>query len=197
MSDLRLVVTWLNVRLGLVRHLIGSLTTDQAPQSIGKWSERKSDSHVKSSLSFYLVLFKAALLNCNFFQTFIAGPRFPEFYSSWSLQVIRFKRPEGAFVPGHMWSRSQWRVWALRYIGVNSKWYRGRFGCAKSKHDIQHEGRTCFPSQECKDRYIGVEVSSPPFRQSGWRQSTTFGRDWWVVCFNCSRLGNEISSSEV
>lgn len=37
-----------------------------------------------------------------FFQTFIAGPRFPEFYSSGSLQVIRFKRREGAFVPGHM-----------------------------------------------------------------------------------------------
>ena len=75
---------------------------NQAPQSIGKWSERKSDSHVKSSLSFYLVLFKAARLNYNFFQTFIAGPPFPEFYSSWSLQVIRFKWPEGAFIPGHM-----------------------------------------------------------------------------------------------
>ena len=36
MSDLRLVVTLVNVRFGLVRHLIGSLTTDQAPQSIGK-----------------------------------------------------------------------------------------------------------------------------------------------------------------
>ena len=90
------------MRLGLVRHLIGSLTTDHAPQSIVKRSERKSDSHVKSSLSFCLVLFKAALLNYNFFSKFIAGPRFPEFYSSGSVQVIRFKRPEGAFVPGHM-----------------------------------------------------------------------------------------------
>ena len=90
------------MHLGLVRHLIRSLTTDQAPQSIGKRSERKSDSHVKSSLSFCLALFKAALLNYNFFQTFIAGPRFPELYSSGSLQVTRFKRREGAFVPGHM-----------------------------------------------------------------------------------------------
>ena len=32
MSDLRLVVTCVNVRLGLVRQLIGSLTTDQATQ---------------------------------------------------------------------------------------------------------------------------------------------------------------------
>ena len=37
-----------------------------------------------------------------FFLTFTAGPRFPEFYSSGSLQVIRFKRHEGAFVSGHM-----------------------------------------------------------------------------------------------
>ena len=36
MSDLRSVVTRVQVRLGLVRHLIGSLTTDQAPQSMGK-----------------------------------------------------------------------------------------------------------------------------------------------------------------
>ena len=90
------------MRLGLVRHLIGSQTTDQAPQSIGKRSERKSDSHVKSSLSFCIVLFKTALLNYNYFKTFIAGPRFPEFHSSGSLQVVRFKGPEGAFVPGHM-----------------------------------------------------------------------------------------------
>ena len=90
------------MRLGLVRHLIGSLTTDQAPQSIGKRSERKSDGHMKSSLSFCLLLFKAAPLNYFFFQTFIAGPRFLEFFSSGSLQVIRFKRPKGAFVPGHM-----------------------------------------------------------------------------------------------
>lgn len=197
MSDLRLVVTWVNVRLGLVRRLIGSLKTDQAPQSIGKRSERKSDSHVKSSLSFCLALFKERFLIITFFLTFIAGPRFLEFYGNGWLQVIRFKRHVRAFVSGHMWSRSQWRVWALRYTGVNSKWYPGRIGCAKSKHDIQQEGRTCFPSQECKDRYIGVEVSSPPFRQSGWRQSTTFGSDWWVVCFSCSRLGNGISSSEV
>lgn len=33
MSDLRLVVASVNVRLGLVWHLIGSLTKDQAPQS--------------------------------------------------------------------------------------------------------------------------------------------------------------------
>ena len=57
--------------------------TDNRPRpSINTKSERKSDSHVKSSQSFYLVLFKAALLNFNFFQMFIAGPRFPEFYSS-------------------------------------------------------------------------------------------------------------------
>ena len=52
--------------LGLVRHLIGSLTTDQAPQSIGKRSKHKSDSHVKSPLSFHLLLFKAVFLNYNF-----------------------------------------------------------------------------------------------------------------------------------
>ena len=70
------------MRLGLVRRLIGSLTTDQAPQSIGKRSERKSDSHAKSSLSFCLALFKERFLIITFFLTFIAGPRFPEFYSS-------------------------------------------------------------------------------------------------------------------
>ena len=65
------------MRLGLVRHLIGSLTTDQAPQSIGKRNERKSDSHVKSSLSFCLVLFKVALLNYDFFSNVYCWPTFP------------------------------------------------------------------------------------------------------------------------
>ena len=60
-----------------VRHLIGSLTTDQVPQSIGKRSERKSDSHFKSSLSFCLALFKAALLNNTFFSNVYCRSTFP------------------------------------------------------------------------------------------------------------------------
>ena len=60
-----------------VRHLIGSLTTDQVPQSIGKRSERKSDSHFKSSLSFCLALFKAALLSNTFFSNVYCRSTFP------------------------------------------------------------------------------------------------------------------------
>ena len=116
LTNLRLVVTWVNVRLGLVHYLIDSLTTDQAPQSIGKWSECKSDGHVKSSVSFCFVLFKAEHLNCNFF-------------------------------------------------------FKG---------------------------LLQVHVSqSSTVADHWWRQSTAFGSNWWVVCFDFSRLSNEMSSSEV
>ena len=164
------------MRLGIVRHLIGSLTTDQAPQSIRKSTEQ-SYSNVKFFLSFSLVLSKAALLNYNLFlkrllQVHVSqSSTVADHCRSYALNDPKELSFQATYDHNHSDVCERGATLASTLNDIDKALD------AQSQNMTSNRKEELFSSQECKDRCIPMGVSSPPFCQSGWHQSTAFGTD--------------------